>query len=412
MASIPNAHIAPSPVPTGQPPAAAADPAGFAKQMAEIPEDLLRLAASILSGGGDAPAPEGAAAEDQEAAAPASPDAPDTKDAPSEAAALAALAPMLQPLPAIVPASALSPGAAPAEEVRPQAAAEAGKAPPPAPTAMLPVPTPRPDGKIARVKPEAQSGGVGADTNGAAPSPAPASDSADKGTIEATRRAIETVLRAAKPEIPEAAPRLAQHAARIAQPLLKDAKAASLGVSIAAPEIEIDVATAFAAQPAAAPAAAQAAAAQPRETVAPSFNRTLDLRNDAEWLGRLARDIAHAAGNEGTIRFRLHPQTLGHLRVELSQSEHGTAIRLTADTEQARAILADAQPRLVAEARAQGVRIAETHVDLGGSDRHASGDPRRQDDKSQTPMIRTARDAAAGEDVPARPGRTRSDRYA
>jgi flagellar hook-length control protein FliK len=162
----------------------------------------------------------------------------------------------------------------------------------------------------------------------------------------------------------------------------------------------------------AAPAPAASAAVQPREAAAPAADRALDLANDAEWLDRLARDIAQAAGNEGTIRFRLHPQTLGHLRVELSQGDHGTSIRLTADTEQARAILADAQPRLIAEARAQGVRIAETHVDLSGSDRHFSGDPRRQDDSRQTPMIRTARGAAADADAPERPGRSRSDRYA
>jgi flagellar hook-length control protein FliK len=162
----------------------------------------------------------------------------------------------------------------------------------------------------------------------------------------------------------------------------------------------------------AAPAAAPSASAQPREAAAVAPDRTLDIANDAEWLDRLARDIAQASGNEGTIRFRLHPQTLGNLRVELSQGDHGTSIRLTADTEHARSILADAQPRLIAEARAQGVRIAETHVDLSGSDRHFSGDPRRQDETRQTPLIRTARDAAAGEDAPERPGRSRSDRYA
>lgn len=409
MASIPNTRIAPTPIPAGQPPAAAADPAGFARQLAEIPEEVLQLAASILSGGGDAPASEGAAAEkDQNAAAPATPDATD-EDAPSEAAQLAALAPMLQPLPAVVPASVLTQPSTPVAETQAKAAVETGKATPPAPTAILPAPTPRPNGKIARVKAEAEAGGTGADASGRAPTPAP--DAADKDAIEATKRAIETALRAAKPAIAEAAPAIAQHAAkaiRSAQPILKDAKAAAIGVSIAAPEIDIEGTTAFAAQP----APVQAASAQPRETAAPSAQRTLDLANDAEWLDRLARDIAQASGNEGTIRFRLHPQTLGHLRVELSQGEHGTAIRLTADTEQARAILADAQPRLVAEARAQGLRIAESHVDLSGSDRHASGDPRRQDEKNQTPMIRTARDAAAGEDAPARPGRSRSDRYA
>jgi len=421
MASIPNTRIAPTPTPAGQTPAAPADPAGFARQLAEIPEELLQLAASILSGGGGgAPAPDGEA-EDGDAAAPATADGAETKDVPSEAAQLAALAPMLQPLPAMVPASILADPAAPAPapQVQPKAAADTGKAPPPAPTLVLPVPTPTPNpgSKIAQVKPEAEATATDADPDNApaAAAPAAAPEAAARDAIAAARRAIETALRPAGPPLPEGAPRIAQAPARpaaTASPVARAAKAGTLAVAMAAPEIEIDAAGAFAAQPAATPAPAQAAAGEPRESAAPSPQRTLDLANDAEWLDRLARDIAETAGNEGTIRFRLHPQTLGHLRVELSQGEHGTAIRLTADTEQARAILADAQPRLVAEARAQGVRISESHVDLSGSDRNASGDPRRQDDARQTPMIRTARGAAADAEAPARPGRTRSDRYA
>jgi hypothetical protein len=37
---------------------------------------------------------------------------------------------------------------------------------------------------------------------------------------------------------------------------------------------------------------------------------------------------------------------------------------MSADTDQARQIIADAQPRLIAEVRAQGLRVAESHVDL------------------------------------------------
>jgi hypothetical protein len=88
-------------------------------------------------------------------------------------------------------------------------------------------------------------------------------------------------------------------------------------------------------------------------------------------------------------------------------------VRLTVETEAARQILADAQSRLTAEARAQGVRIAETHVDLSGSGRHAPGDQRRQDEARQTPFVRTAR--GAGEDVVASArstSRARLDRYA
>jgi flagellar hook-length control protein FliK len=144
-----------------------------------------------------------------------------------------------------------------------------------------------------------------------------------------------------------------------------------------------------------------------------AVERQLDLARDSEWLDRLARDIARAGAGDTPLRFRLHPQTLGHLHVELQQGDHGTAVRLTVETEAARQILADAQPRLAAEARAQGVRIAETHVDLSGSGRHAPGDQRRQDETRQPPLIRTA--PGAGNDAVASArssARARLDRYA
>lgn len=141
--------------------------------------------------------------------------------------------------------------------------------------------------------------------------------------------------------------------------------------------------------------------------------RKLDLARDGQWLDRLARDIARSAADDSPLRFRLHPQTLGSLHVELQQGDRGTAVRMTVDTEAARQILTDAQPRLAAEARAQGVRIAETHVDLSGSGRHAPGDQRRQDEARQTPLIRTATGAGAEADAAARASRrARLDRYA
>ncbi|WP_165799608.1 flagellar hook-length control protein FliK [Sphingomonas oleivorans] len=91
----------------------------------------------------------------------------------------------------------------------------------------------------------------------------------------------------------------------------------------------------------------------------------LDLAHDGAWLDGLARDIVHAAARETELRFHLNPEHLGTLKIELQNGADGTAVRLTADTEAARQILADAQPRLIAEARAQGVRISEAHVDLG-----------------------------------------------
>jgi flagellar hook-length control protein FliK len=139
----------------------------------------------------------------------------------------------------------------------------------------------------------------------------------------------------------------------------------------------------------------------------------LDLARDSAWLDRLARDIAGSADSDGPMRFRLHPDTLGQMRVELSQSDRGTSVRLTVETETARSLVADAQPKLVAEARAQGVRIAETHVDLaGGSGGQASSDPRRQEAAREPVFVRTAHPAADGGEAENRPRRGRGERYA
>ena len=141
-----------------------------------------------------------------------------------------------------------------------------------------------------------------------------------------------------------------------------------------------------------------------------AIEQALDLARESEWLDRLAREISAAGRNDGTLRFRLHPQTLGHMRVELSHGDQGTHVRLSVESEAARAILADAQPRLLAEARAQGVRIAETSVQLAASDQQAS-DQRRQNDMRQAPMIRTAARTESS-DAAERQVRSRSDRYA
>jgi flagellar hook-length control protein FliK len=110
--------------------------------------------------------------------------------------------------------------------------------------------------------------------------------------------------------------------------------------------------------------AAQAPAAPtPAEEM---INHHLDLAKDSEWLDTLARDITRAAQSDAKLRFDLNPEHLGSLKVELLNGTNGTSVKMTTETEAARAILADAQPRLVAEARAQGLRISEAHVNLGG----------------------------------------------
>lgn len=151
---------------------------------------------------------------------------------------------------------------------------------------------------------------------------------------------------------------------------------------------------------------------QPQDVAQQLIEHELDLAQDSEWLDQLARDIARGGSSEGPMRFRLHPQTLGHLQVEVAQRDNGAAIRLTVDTEAARTIVADAQPRLIAEARAQGVRVAETHVDLAGARDHAAGEQRRHEEGRQNPTIRTARAAGGEAQASAAEPRAKSERYA
>jgi flagellar hook-length control protein FliK len=117
-------------------------------------------------------------------------------------------------------------------------------------------------------------------------------------------------------------------------------------------------------RPAEAGAASQPAAiagAQPKGDAI--IQQTLTIGRDGAWLDKLARDIANTS-NGGDLQFKLDPQHLGSLTVAIAQTADGASIRLTADNDTARNLLLDAQPKLLAEARAQGLKVSETHVDL------------------------------------------------
>lgn len=159
-------------------------------------------------------------------------------------------------------------------------------------------------------------------------------------------------------------------------------------------------------------ATASAPTAPPLDAAHEMIEQQLDLAHEGEWLDQLAKDIARSAGKEGGLRFRLNPANLGSLHVEMTQGPAGASIRMTTDTEAARAIIADAQPKLVAEARANGVRIAESHVDLGGSGQQAAGDPRRQADLDQQRFVRTAAAGEAEAPETSRPAAKAAERYA
>ncbi|HYJ52943.1 MAG TPA: flagellar hook-length control protein FliK [Allosphingosinicella sp.] len=405
MASVPNMRPGSAPIIPGLTAPAVVPGGEFASLISAVPDALLQ---PVPTEAGEPCADTAEAEADTPAVETPEPVAT------SDAAQLAALLPVT--LLAVTPPPTIHADAS----VPPQDGSPLAKTPA-APVAKVPA---RPATAPIPGKPEAAQPASPSPTTGQAPEPNVATPPATPETddaqgdapvtaekiVKAAKRVIELALRPAAPPAAHASGASVRlqngRIARDAEPVIDGPPS----LPAVAPAAITPVTTPAAPAPLAAPAAIPA----PQGAEAPdrTIDRALDLAHDGEWLDRLARDIARTAEGDAPMRFRLHPQTLGHMRVELSQGDHGTSVRLTVETEAARTILADAQPRLAAEARAQGVRIAETHVDLSGSDRHAAGDQRQQDEARQTPIIRTARGAAPSGAAPVQPARSRSDRYA
>jgi len=104
----------------------------------------------------------------------------------------------------------------------------------------------------------------------------------------------------------------------------------------------------------------------------------LTVARDGAWLDKLAHDIANA-GSGNDLHFKLEPPNLGALSVAIRQSDDGASIRLTADNQTTRDMLVDAQPKLVAEARAQGLKVSDTQIDVRQDPNHSQNQSSGQD---------------------------------
>lgn len=91
----------------------------------------------------------------------------------------------------------------------------------------------------------------------------------------------------------------------------------------------------------------------------------LDLSKESAWLDRLARDITATASDTGKLSFRLIPPQLGKLDITVETRSEGVALQMTAETREARSIIAAAQPKLTEALGAQGIRVAEASVTSG-----------------------------------------------
>lgn len=85
---------------------------------------------------------------------------------------------------------------------------------------------------------------------------------------------------------------------------------------------------------------------------------------DPRWIERMAQEIAEIADGDGRTRFRLNPETLGSMEVSVRHTPDGISVRFEVESEATRTLLAHAEHRLQAEARAHGLRIADAQVDL------------------------------------------------
>jgi flagellar hook-length control protein FliK len=103
----------------------------------------------------------------------------------------------------------------------------------------------------------------------------------------------------------------------------------------------------------------------------------LDAARHGEALDAITRDIVASGSGAAKLSFRLDPERLGPMMVELNRQQDGISVRLDARDESTRTLIAEQQPKLIADARAAGVQITD-----------ASAGSRRQDTAPQSGPVR------------------------
>ncbi|MCX8477663.1 MAG: flagellar hook-length control protein FliK [Sphingomonas sp.] len=92
----------------------------------------------------------------------------------------------------------------------------------------------------------------------------------------------------------------------------------------------------------------------------------LDMRRQ-EWMGQMVEQIEalRDAGPARETRLSLSPEALGKVDVSIRQDGDRIHVHFATETQAARQLIADAQPRLAELAEARGVRLGQTSVDSG-----------------------------------------------
>lgn len=114
-----------------------------------------------------------------------------------------------------------------------------------------------------------------------------------------------------------------------------------------------------------------------RSQAAPPETRAVAVSpREPGWTFEVARQIVANAADPSRVVFRLQPEALGSMRVDLTTKDQGFAVAITVERDEARVIVAAAETRLTEDLRANGLRVVETSVaHEPPRDRQSSGQP-------------------------------------
>ena len=318
-----------------------------------------------------------------DAAAPARPPLPATAPEPRATAQLArAIREVVTTLDfapgATVPAAAALTPPAP---VRTAEGLSARQDLPPAqlpPSALPPVPERRPETIAApQATPAEAMPGPAAGREPAQPAPTATAQPARGTALPSAQPALPAMTPSPRPPAPAASPGARQAAQVFAAAMfVADRPAPRTTATVT------DVADLFALTGMAAPGAGLAVGA-----AANAQQPALDMRQPdwpATMIERIEvlRDAAEA--NVRETRIRLVPDALGPVDVAIRQDGEATTVRLTAETPQARAMLAEAAPRLTELADARGLKLSQSTFDTGASG-FAGRHPQQQQPQPEQP---------------------------
>lgn len=158
----------------------------------------------------------------------------------------------------------------------------------------------------------------------------------------------------------------------------KDTDSAGTDAAVRKVDVDLTVDTpkaAVATAPATASAPTSATVSAPVNLSASLGQQVIDMGAGGQWIDDLAKEIATLANGSGQGSFRLSPEHLGPMRVDIRNGDTGAQVRLTVETQAAETALSQDSDTLKADARLSAIKIGEVTVERV----HKLAEPSRSD---------------------------------